>query len=330
MKYSLPIIILFTLFCAQWSIGVEKPDSQSKHIHAINGNDIISVVNSNGFTWQSYVYDQEVFHRRCDTVANIRFWRHVMKTGKDTIILNHAASRRILDVLDAGIWSKLTDDEKDDYRLILRERYCLSEEDRIFATTGKKEFYQFRHVMPNIDRAIRIFQNEGVDPWYAQSILLIESPVALRRSPDGALGHFQLMEKVARNFGLEVNGTVDERINFDKSAMAASRLLDSICIPYAVAMLDERQIAFHQDDLWFRLLVLHVYHAGAGNVKSALNVLDPKEGGMDLIYQLWKTESRGFRNASQNYSQIALASILELNDIIFTDCVIDHYTRSVY
>lgn len=330
MKYPFVIVVLVSVLMVQWSRGVKRTGSDVNYIHAINGNDIISVVNSDGFSWKSYVYDQDIFISRCDTLANIRFWRLIMKTGKDTIVLNQAENRRILDYFDMKEWSKLSDDEKEDYRMILRDRYCLDEEERIFATSGKREFYQFRHVMPNIDRAIRIFQQQGVDPWYAQSILLIESPVALRRSPDGAMGHFQLMEKVARNFGLEVNGSIDERINFDKSALAASQLLDSICIPYAVEMLNERQIAYEPTDLWFRLLVLHIYHAGAGNVKSAMTAMNPENGGMEMIYGLWKTESRGFRNASQNYSQIALASILELNDIIFTDCVIDHYTESIH
>ena len=61
---------------------------------------------------------------------------------------------------------------------------------------------------------------------------------------------------------------------------------------------------------------MHVYHAGAGNVKKAVNVINPTEGNMELITTLWQTEAGGFRNASQNYSQLVLASMLELDDII--------------
>jgi len=64
------------------------------------------------------------------------------------------------------------------------------------------------------------------------------------------------------------------------------------------------------------MLVLHTYHAGAGNVMAALNKLQPTEGGMQLLQQLWQTEAGGFRNASQNYSQIALAANLRLAEEI--------------
>ncbi len=50
-----------------------------------------------------------------------------------------------------------------------------------------------------------------VDPWYAQSILLIESPGQMKKSISGAYGAFQLMPGVARAQGLIVNKTLDER-----------------------------------------------------------------------------------------------------------------------
>ncbi|WP_205127799.1 transglycosylase SLT domain-containing protein, partial [Okeania hirsuta] len=85
--------------------------------------------------------------------------------------------------------------------------------------------------MPSIDAGIRHFQAEDTDPWFAQSILLIESPGQLRKSPTGAVGHFQLMPGVGRQMGLKVNREVDEREDFEKSARAAARFIKNVCIP---------------------------------------------------------------------------------------------------
>ncbi|MBP9070505.1 MAG: hypothetical protein KBG47_13420, partial [Bacteroidia bacterium] len=56
------------------------------------------------------------------------------------------------------------------------------------------------------------------------------------------------------------------------------------------------------------------YHAGSGNVKLALKTFNPASGDMNLIYNLWKAETRHFKSASQNYSQLVLAAHLEMNE----------------
>lgn len=81
-------------------------------------------------------------------------------------------------------------------------------------------------------------------------------------------------------------------------------------------MLNSRNIPFNETDTWFRLLVMHSYHAGAGNVSCALNKINPTTGGQELIIKLWKTEACGFKNESQNYSQLALAALLNFQDLI--------------
>jgi len=66
-----------------------------------------------------------------------------------------------------------------------------------------------------------------------------------------------------------------------------------------------------ESDLWFRLLVMHVYHAGAGNVKAVLIRINPKEGQFAVdFFQLWQTEAGKFRNASQNYSQVLITALI--------------------
>ncbi|MBK7853754.1 MAG: transglycosylase SLT domain-containing protein [Bacteroidetes bacterium] len=175
-----------------------------------------------------------------------------------------------------------------------------------------------------IDKSVEIFIDNGTDPWYAQSILLIESPGRHKaKSYVGANGPFQLMRDVAVHYGLRVNKKMDERTNLSRSAMAAAKLLKNSFIPKVKELLESKGIAYNETDLWFRLLVLHAYHAGPGNVACVINQLNPTEGGVELFKQIWKTECGGFKNESQNYSQIALANILLFDEFVnkFNDTV---------
>lgn len=310
------LIFLFVFTASQIGIGGNPPSERQ--------NEILSIININESNWQSFVYDAQLYEQRLDTFSKVRFWSLIMNTSDEFMIINHARSRKILEIISYSDWNKLSAEEKDMYRMVIKEEHCLDTSEKIFITRGKAEYYQFRKAMPSIDKGIEIFMEEGVDPWYAQTILLIESPGQLIKSPDGALGSFQLMTDVARKFGLRVDKVVDERKNFDRSAFAASQLIKTICLPYAREMLAERGLEFNESDLWFRLLVMHIYHAGAYNVKSALAAIDGEYYEMDLIKKLWETESKGFKNASQNYTQIALASLLQLDDLIHESCVIYH------
>jgi hypothetical protein len=129
------------------------------------------------------------------------------------------------------------------------------------------------------------------------------------------------MKRVARNMGLIVNKYVDERKDFNKSAYAASELLKRICIPQARRILCEMgDIEPIESELWFKFLVLHIYHAGAKNVESLLAQLDQPIQGMELIKWMWTNEYGNFKNSSQNYSQIAIAAMLTLKDIVVSDC----------
>ena len=186
---------------------------------------------------------------------------------------------------------------------------------RILLTPGKSFFYDFEKASENFDKGLNDFIANGVDPWYAQAILMIESPNKLQKSNVGAYGPFQLMKDVARLFGLVVNKHLDERKDFDRSAFAASSLIKKICIPKTKEILDSLGIKdYKENELWFRLLVMHAYHAGSGNLKKAMFSFRPKEGGMNIIYTLWHTETKKFKSASQNYSQLVLAAILEVNE----------------
>ena len=239
-----------------------------------------------------------------------------MLLSPDSCLINIAEDRTVLERKLFDDWMDQTPDEKQEYKDSLRKAYNLSENTQINVTTGKNDFYRFDDVYTSLAKGREAFITHGVDPWFAQAILLIESPGQLKRSHVGAYGAFQLMPGVARSQGLVVNKHVDERTDFDKSAMGSARLISRICIPEAKKILDAHNLSYNEQDMWFRLFVLHVYHAGAYNVKAVVDKINPTKGGQELITEMWRTKAASFGNSSQNYSQLALASHLVLNDIV--------------
>jgi Transglycosylase SLT domain len=237
-----------------------------------------------------------------------------MNLHEDSSLVNLAVSRTVIEKISNKDWNSKNDSLKTVYRDSIRSMLCLDTAQKILITSGKKFFYDFDKASVNFHKGINCFISNGVDPWYAQAILLIESPNKLQKSNAGAYGSFQLMKDVARMYGLKVNRQVDERADFERSAYAASSLIKKICIPYTKKMLDSLKIVnYNEHDLWFRLLVMHSYHAGAYNVQKALFACNPCEGNMELVYSLWRTQTKRFKSASQNYSQLILAAMFEMD-----------------
>lgn len=264
---------------------------------------------------QNYVFDVSLYKHKIDTVPQVKFWRNVMNLHQDSALICIAGSRCVIEKVSINDWNLKSDSAKKYYKDSVRCAMNIDTNSRILLTSGKKFFYDFEKTSLNFEKGIHCFIENGVDPWYAQAILLIESPNKLQKSNVGAYGSFQLMKDVARMYGLKVNKQMDERTDFDRSAYAASSLIKTICIPRARIMLDSMKIInYSEEELWFRLLVMHVYHAGAYNVQKALYSFAPKEGNMALIYTLWQTQAGKFKSSSQNYSQLVLAAMLEMDE----------------
>lgn len=262
------------------------------------------------------IRDTSLYTEGWDQLSQPKFWRKAMKMGPDSLIVNIAATREVVTHLETSFWRGKTERMQKVYEDSIRKAYGLSRKDEIYFTTGRNHFYKYEALMPHIDEAVEAFMEELTDPWYAQSILLIESPGRMQFSTDGAYGAFQLMEGVAREVGLVINDTLDEREDFHKSAQGAARLIKRTCLPKTRQLCNDFRLEYEETDLWFRLLVMHVYHAGIGNVRRVIRKINPKEGGIELIKKLWQTKGRRFGNASQNYSQITLASLFELDELI--------------
>lgn len=257
-----------------------------------------------------------IFKDQWQVLPQAMFWKQIMKLSPDSCLINVAATRVVLFKLDCKKWNRQTEAQKGLFKDSLRKLNNLPQGEQLFVTTGKSDFYLFTDVYPSISRGVTAFELHGVDPWYAQAILLIESPGQLKKSCAGAYGPFQLMPGVARAQGLIVTKTLDERKDFDLSAKGSARLISRICIPEAKKILNAHHLSYNESDLWFRLFVMHVYHAGAMNVRAVVDKIDPKVGNQELILKMWQTSAAAFGNSSQNYTQLVLASQLILNDMV--------------
>lgn len=278
---------------------------------------VIDIGFFNDTTTYCFVSEPQLYDEGWKDLAQVRFWRLVMNLDPAVSVLNNAETREVYTTLSTQWYNELEGEARAAYKDSMLTELKLPEDSRLYVTEGRKHYYLIEEVMPQIHHGIQAFLAEGVDPWYAQAILLIESPGEMRVSPVGASGPFQLMTGIAREMGLTVNESLDERQDFNKSARAAARFIREVCIPHTEAMLQHHRISYRPTDLWFRLMVMHVYHAGAATMRGVLRNIQPLLGGMPLIMRVWKTHYRRFGNASQNYSQIALAALMELEDRIY-------------
>lgn len=242
----------------------------------------------------------------------VDFWVEDIQLSADSFLVVDQVTRTVIDVVHKNV---VGDIENGGNLKCLGQLYkgiCFEADDsRIKFVRGKRSFFNYSEIGPHLSTGMEIFESLGVDPLYAQLLLLIESPNNPKAvSSAGARGHFQLMPSVARKYGLQVNRYTDDRIVFDKSAKAAAKSFKYYCIPSVKRICSDLQLEVEEDALWFKLLVLHVYNAGGGNVRKAAMLHKGLTQGNDLITSLWHTKVGAFGNSSQNYSQLCLASYL--------------------
>lgn len=297
MKRALPLSIFFLL-----SNLLFPQEHVSEVRHLISGK------------FEQYVQTPTIFHENWNKRTEIIFWKTLMQLEPDMSMIYAPRTRKILSHIPTIIWKGFDRYQRYQYLQDIRKQYNIK--GKLFVAQGKSHFYRFHQVLPELKGVIDIFHRQGVDPWYAQSVLMIESPGQLLTSTAGAYGPFQLMKSVGKAFGLTINEHKDERASYTKSALAAAKFFKTACIPETEMLLHRAGISYHTSDLWFKLLVLHVYHAGAGNVQKAILKTGIKKGGMNLITSLWNSSEGGFQNCSQNYSQLALAAHICMEELV--------------
>lgn len=120
------------------------------------------------------------------------------------------------------------------------------------------------------------FAKYGV-PEELTALCIVESAVSREAlSPVGALGMWQLMPQTARQYGLVVDDTLDERLVIDKATDVAARVLRDL----------KRSLGSWE-------LAVLAYNCGAGNVRKAII----RSGGAKdvwAIYDWLPTETRAY------------------------------------
>ncbi|HRI22930.1 MAG TPA: hypothetical protein PLA68_18355 [Panacibacter sp.] len=170
---------------------------------------VVGVINPKTSYNENYVFDPSIYHYRLDTLAQVKFWRTIMNLHEDTAIISLASSREMIQKISMKDWNAKTDSAKKYYKDSVRLCRNLDTSSKIYITAGKKFFYDFDRTSQNFQKGIHCFIDNNVDPWYAQAILLIESPNDLQKSQADAYVSLQLMKDVARRNGLKVNKHVD-------------------------------------------------------------------------------------------------------------------------
>jgi len=296
-----------------------------------NNSSKLSAERINDFSFKNdshYIINADTFHflsieddsNAVDFLSspNVIFWMRDIMLSADSFLVVNQTTRQVIDVVHKNAIQKI---DRVQNLTSLGSLYALKHavplNHKIKFVRGRKEFFNYSVVGPKLKVANSVFASVGVNPMVSQLLLLIESPSNHKGvSHSGAAGHFQIMPSVARKYGLRIRNGVDDRLIFSKSAYAAARLVKEYCVPQAKRICIKNNIAFNTDALWFNLLVLHIYNAGAGTVATAVKHVTGIDNGNELIKRLWHTNIGAFQNSSQNYSQVCLASYLGYKEFL--------------
>lgn len=117
----------------------------------------------------------------------------------------------------------------------------------------------FKRANRHFGQIEQILKEEGV-PEDLKYLCLIESGLTQAVSPSGAKGFWQFMPAAAKEYGLTVNGEIDERYHVEKSTRAACSYLKD---------------AYRKFNDW--ALTTSAYNRGMGGIKSDLEAQDVEE-----------------------------------------------------
>jgi membrane-bound lytic murein transglycosylase D len=137
------------------------------------------------------------------------------------------------------------------------QQYRAKSKDYVESFSKKKReyiIYIFEKGENYLARAAAILDERGM-PAELEMIPALESQFnSWAISSAGAVGYYQFMGELAREYGLHIGGKGDERKNFTKSTIAASKFFKD-------------QLSYFNNDL---LLSVASYNCGPGRVKLAI------------------------------------------------------------
>lgn len=127
-------------------------------------------------------------------------------------------------------------------------------------------------------KAINILKKYEVPAEFQMLPALESNFTASAVSPAGAVGYWQFMGELAREYGLRISGQNDERKNFSKSTIAAAKFFRD-------------QLDFFDNDI---LLTVAAYNCGPGRVRSSLKKSKVKNADYWDIKGFLPAETRRF------------------------------------
>jgi membrane-bound lytic murein transglycosylase D len=138
--------------------------------------------------------------------------------------------------------------------------------------------YMFSRGKNYFPKAAKIFAEYNI-PQEFQMLPALESNFhAGAVSPAGAVGYWQFMSELGRDYGLHINSKVDDRKNFTKSTIAAAKFFRD-------------QLNFYNGDI---LLSVAAYNCGTGGVKVAMRKSGVENPDFWDIKKYLPTETRIF------------------------------------
>ena len=145
---------------------------------------------------------------------------------------------------------------------------CRKQTKEDIKTFSKKEREFIIHIFSKgknfFPKTLKLLEKYDV-PLELQMIPVLESAFNGNAvSPVGAVGHWQFMATLAKEYGLRTGGKYDERRNFTKSTVAAAKFFRD-------------QLDYFNDDL---LLSVAAYNCGQGRVRSSVR----KSGKSDATF----------------------------------------------
>lgn len=136
----------------------------------------------------------------------------------------------------------------------------------------------FRRGKKYMPTAIKILDKYDVPREFRYLAALESNFSAHAVSPVGAVGYWQFMAPLAKQYGLEIGGKYDERKNFRKSTTAAAQFFRD-------------QLEAYDGDI---LLTVASYNCGPGRVSSSIRRSGKKDADFWDIQEYLPSETRKF------------------------------------
>ena len=154
MKLLALILLSLNLYSHKGNDTIRKPEL--KNTGGLCDN-VIGVCKKPFYTSSDYVFDSQIYQHRCDTLAQVKFWRKIMNLSKDTVLISIGQSRDIIEKTCHKNWYYLSAEERQKFRDSVRVARGLDSTHKVLVTYGRQFFYDFDKAYEKFDKGINDF-----------------------------------------------------------------------------------------------------------------------------------------------------------------------------